>query len=126
MFVGCVQAPPPDSVPGSVGSWCYDEEGTAGLEALIAQCGEAGVEMIVVPQNINGTWRSMIANEFPSTTNTSWFKRIVTFAHAVGIEMGTYQLLLNARSATAINQCAPADAVDLPGAGYDTMDPALM
>ena len=40
--------------------------------------------------------------------------------------MGAYQLLLNARSATALNQCAPGDAATLPNAGFDTMDPATM
>ena len=39
------------------------------------------------------------------------------------MEVGTYQLLLNARSATALNQAAPGDAASLPNAGYDCMDP---
>ena len=35
---------------GSIGAWCYDDEGTALTKALLAQCAEAGVEMFVFPQ----------------------------------------------------------------------------
>jgi hypothetical protein len=40
-----------------------------------------------------------------------------------GVEIGVYQLLINARSATALDQCAPNNAGSLPNAGYDCMDP---
>ena len=72
---------------------------------------------------MNGTWRSMVANEFPTAANTTWLKGIVDIAHGSGIEVGAYQLLLNARSATAPNQASPPDATALPNRGYDTMDP---
>lgn len=121
---GGVRVPPPDQQAGSVGAWCYDAEGTAATKALLAQCIDAGVEMFVFPQNMNNTWRSLVANEFPSAANTSWMKAIVDFAHAGGVEVGAYQLLLNARSATAPNQCAPSDAASLPNVGYDCQDPA--
>ena len=49
---------------------------------------------------------------------------IVDVAHGYGIEVGAYQLLLNARSATALNQAAPSDAASLPNSGYDCMDPS--
>ena len=38
------------------------------------------------------------------------------------VEVGIYQLLLNARSATGLNQAAPGDAISLPNAGYDAMN----
>ena len=121
--VGGHLVPPPDGIAGSEGSWCYDAEGTAGLKALIEQCSVAGVEMLVIPQNMNNTWRSMVANEFTTAANRTWLKGIVNMAHAAGIEVGTYQLLLNARSATAFNQAAPADAPKLPRRGYDCLAP---
>ena len=40
------------------------------------------------------------------------FKNIVSYAHSLGIELGAYQLLRNARSATFLNGAAPADAAD--------------
>jgi hypothetical protein len=79
--------------------------------------------MFVFPQNMNGTWRSMVGNEFPTEANTTWMKSMVDIAHKGGVEVGAYQLLLNARSATAHNQAAPHDAASLPNAGYDCMDP---
>ena len=36
--------------PGSIGAWCYDDEGTAHIKALLAECAEAGVEMFVFAQ----------------------------------------------------------------------------
>ena len=65
----------------------------------------------------------MVGNEFPTPANTSWMRRIVDHAHARGIEVGAYQLLLNARSAAAPDQAAPDDASTSPMAGYDCMDP---
>lgn len=121
---GGVRVPPPDGVPGSIGAWCYDEEGTAGIMSLLAQCAKVGVEMLVFAQNMNGTWRSMVANEFPTAANTTWMKNIVDTAHADGIEVGAYQLLRNARSASALNQAAPANSASLPMSGFDCMDPA--
>jgi hypothetical protein len=121
---GGVKVPPPDGVAGSVGAWCYDDEGTAGIKSLLAQCATAGVEMLVFAQNMNGTWRSMVANEFPTEANTTWMKGIVDAAHASGIEVGAYQLLRNARSASALNQAAPGNSASLPMSGFDCMDPA--
>lgn len=121
---GGVKVPPPDGVQGSVGAWCYDEEGTAGIMALLSQCAAAGVEMLVFAQNMNGTWRSLVANEFPTAANTTWLKNIVDAAHADGIEVGAYQLLRNARSASALNQAAPSNSASLPMSGFDCMDPA--
>ena len=67
---------------------------------------------------MNGTWRSTVGNEFQSAANITWFKQIVDLAHRGRLEIGAYQLLLNARSATALNQAAPQDAATLPNAGY--------
>eukprot|EP00040_Diaphanoeca_grandis_P036541 m.233286 g.233286 ORF g.233286 m.233286 type:complete len:895 (+) comp33639_c0_seq1:188-2872(+) len=120
---GGVKVPPPDGQPGSVGYWCYDDEGTESIKALISQCIDAGADILVLADNMNNTWRSTVGNEFVSEVNTSWFKSIVDVAHAGGVEVGAYQLLLDARSATALNQAAPPDAATLPNAGYDTMDP---
>ena len=121
--IGGHKHPPPDGQPGSVGSWCYDEEGTAGIKALLEQCADAGVETLVFMQNMNNTWRSFVANEFPTAYNTSWLESLVKIANDANIEVGTYQLLLDARSATAINQCAPSNAASLPNSGFDAMDP---
>ena len=44
----------------------------------------------------------MVANEFPTAANTTWLKAIVDIAHESGIEVGAYQLLLNARSGQKI------------------------
>jgi hypothetical protein len=110
-------------VGGSAGSWCYDEEGRNGTLSLLRQCASAGVEIFTFPQNMNGTWRAFVGNEFASAANVSWLRATVGVAHAAGIEVGTYQLLLNARSATALNQAAPPDAATLPNRGFDCMDP---
>jgi hypothetical protein len=59
----------------------------------------------------------------------SFFKAIVERANKGGVEVGSYELLLNARSAGALDQCAPSDAADRStnlNAGYDTMDPDTM
>ena len=121
--VGGRAVPPPDGVGGSAGSWCYDEEGRNGTLSLLRQCASAGVEIFTFPQNMNGTWRAFVGNEFASAANVSWLRATVGVAHAAGIEVGTYQLLLNARSATALNQAAPPDAATLPNRGFDCMDP---
>ncbi len=42
-------------------------------------------------------------------------------ARALGLEMGAYDLLRNARSATAPNQCAPDNAAQLPLRWHDDM-----
>eukprot|EP00038_Savillea_parva_P010018 m.187380 g.187380 ORF g.187380 m.187380 type:complete len:1011 (+) comp17050_c0_seq1:40-3072(+) len=126
---GGQKIPPGDGNPGSVGYWCYDDEGLASVEALLQQGSEAGVEMMIFAQNMNATWRSLVGNEFQSPANVSYIANIVSKAHAAGIEMGAYELLLNARSATALNQCAPDDAANHalhPNAGYDTMDPTTL
>lgn len=128
--VGGSSVPPEDGQPGSAGYWCYDKEGTRGIEAMIDQCKEAGAEMLGMAQNMNYTWRSFIGNEFVSQANVSWFRQLVERAHNAtvypALEMGAYQLLLNARSASARDQCAPSDAATLPMSGYDTMDPTLL
>ena len=121
---GGVRTRPADGVLGSVGLWCYDDEGAAGIKALVAQCAEAGVDILGFSLNLNGTWRSEVGNEFESEANMTWLKAIVDRAHAGEVEVGAYQLLLNARSATALNQAAPHDAETLPNAGYDCMDPS--
>eukprot|EP00041_Stephanoeca_diplocostata_P008162 m.118197 g.118197 ORF g.118197 m.118197 type:complete len:483 (-) comp17200_c0_seq1:723-2171(-) len=116
------------------GLWCYDERGTQGLRDMIDQAAAVGAELIVVGQNMNHTWRSEVGIEFQSKANMSWFKELVTHAAQGGtggaggrVEMGVYQLVKNARSATASNQAAPANA-GLPGytSGYDDMDPVTM
>ena len=106
----------------SAGYWCYDAEGTASMFALIDQAADVGIEMIVWGINMNKTWRSQVGVEFQSEQNITWFKNITSYAHSKGIETGSYQLLRNARSATAINQCAPSNHDDLPNAGYDSLD----
>lgn len=104
------------------GSWCYDAEGTAGLVAYLHQAAEVGFDMVDISLNMNGTWRSQIGVEFQSPANVSWFKALVDAGKALGLELGAYQLLRNARSATAVNECAPDDAASLPNAGFDDMD----
>ena len=121
--VGGKKVQPPDKDPGSVGSWCYDAEGTAGIHSLLSQSIDAGVELFVFMQNMNTTWRSFVGNEFATRANTTWLRSIVDTANAGGVEVGSYQLLLDARSATALNMCAPPTAGSLPNRGWDTLDP---
>ena len=69
----------------------------------------------------------MIAPEFNSQANLTWFSKLVDRAHNTSdgqhsVEMGVYQLLLNARSGSALNQAAPSNAFDLPGHEFDAMD----
>jgi hypothetical protein len=104
------------------GSWCYDAEGTAQLSALIAQAAALGFEGVDVSLNMNSTWRSQVGVEFQSAQNISWFAALVGQARALGMEMGAYDLLRNARSATAPNQCAPDNAASLPLRWHDDMD----
>ena len=104
------------------GSWCYDAEGTAQLSALIAQAAALGFEGVDVSLNMNATWRSQVGVEFQSAQNASWFAALVGQARALGMEMGAYDLLRNARSATAPNQCAPDNAAALPLHWHDDMD----
>ena len=118
---------PPDGNDGTVGYWCYDEEGQAGMELLIDQTKEMETDMLVWGQNMNQSWRSMIGPEFNSASNLSWFSKLVARAHNTtggqhAVEVGIYQLLLNARSASALNQVAPGNAYDLPNHWYDAMD----
>eukprot|EP01051_Picozoa_sp_SAG22_P015958 SAG22_NODE_2168_length_2899_cov_1.834286_2_plen_545_part_01 len=122
---------PADGNDGTVGYWCYDDEGTEGIRQLIDQTKEMAADMIVMGQNMNQSWRSMVGPEFNSQANLSWFAALVTRAHNTSggqhpVEMGVYQLLLNARSATALNQVAPSDAFDLPDHWFDTMDSHTM
>ena len=111
---------------GLQGSWCYDDAGTAGLELLISQAIDAGVEILSVAQNMNNTWRSQVGSEFTTQANKTWFKALVDTARAGGVEMGAYQLILNARSATAYNQAAPPAAVASASQnkGYDCLIPS--
>ena len=37
---------------------------------------------------MNGTWRSMVANEFATDANTTWMRAFVDAAHAAGVEVG--------------------------------------
>ena len=71
MCVGGRDMPPPDGVEGSVGQWCYDEEGTNGLLELVNQSAEAGFELFILGQNMNATWRSEVANEFQISADGS-------------------------------------------------------
>ena len=103
-------------------SWCYDAAGTAALEAYIDQAAALGWEGVDVSLNMNSTWRSQVGVEFQSPSNVTWFSALVARARAAGMELGAYQLLRNARSATGINQCAPDNAFGLPNDGYDDMD----
>lgn len=102
--------------------------------------------MLLLAQNMNATWRSEVGSEFQSAANTSWLRNITSYAqgkhgsaHATllitpimrtvhytagrGVEVGVYELLINARSSTAFDQCAPNNAGSLPNSGYDCMDP---
>jgi hypothetical protein len=119
MCVGGRQFPAGDP---RVGAWCYDDEGTAGLEAYIDQAAALGFEMVDVSLDMNATWRSQVGVEFQPPANVTWFKALVDRARGAGLELGAYQLLRNARSATAINQCAPGNAFLLPGDGFDDQD----
>jgi len=79
---------------------------------------------------MNQSWRSMIGPEFQTEANTTWFTELVARAHNTSggkhsVEVGVYQLLLNARSASALNQAAPSNAFELANHYYDAMDPAL-
>jgi hypothetical protein len=117
--VGGTKVYPADGNDETVGYWCYDDEGTRGMELLIDQAKEMEADMVVWGQNMNSSWRSMIGPEFNSQANLSWFSGLVARAHNTSskqhsVEMGVYQLLLNARSASALNQAAPADAIALP------------
>jgi hypothetical protein len=119
---------PEDGQAGSVGYWCYDEEGTQGIKLLIDQTKEMKADLLVFGQNMNQSWRSMIGPEFNSPANVTWFSSLVARAHNSSdgqhpVEVGVYQLLLNARSASALNQAAPGNAIDLPNHWFDTMDP---
>eukprot|EP00051_Salpingoeca_urceolata_P030026 m.758 g.758 ORF g.758 m.758 type:complete len:867 (-) comp306_c0_seq1:90-2690(-) len=107
---------------GRKGYWCYDKTGQQALANLIKQAGEVGVDVVVVGQNMNATWRSMIGNEMQSSANMTMFKGMVDLAKSLGMELGAYQLVKNARSASALNQAAPGDAASLPLDGYDCMD----
>lgn len=44
------------------------------------------------------------------------------YSHTRNVQVGAYQLLRNARSATALSQCAPDNAAVLPNAGFDDQD----
>lgn len=105
-----------------IGSWCYDDVGTAGIQTYIQQATVIGVEGIDISLNMNNTWRSQIGVEFQSQENITWFKALVDQAKTSNIEVGVYQLLRNARSATGINECAPNNAINLANVGYDDMD----
>ena len=120
MCVGGAEGLPPGDP--RTGSWCYDAQGTAALAALIDQAADLGFEGVDVSLNMNSTWRSQVGVEFQSAANISWFAALVARARARGLELGAYDLLRNARSATAPNQCAPDNAASLPLRGYDDMD----
>jgi hypothetical protein len=129
--VGGTKVYPADGNDETVGYWCYDDEGTRGMELLIDQAKEMEADMVVWGQNMNSSWRSMIGPEFNSQANLSWFSGLVARAHNTSskqhsVEMGVYQLLLNARSASALNQAAPADAIALPGHWFDAMNAATL
>jgi hypothetical protein len=118
---------PPVGSDRVVGYWCYDDEGTEGMQLLIDQTKEMDIDMLVFGQNMNQSWRSMIAPEFNSQANLTWFSKLVARAHNSSdgqhpVEVGVYQLLLNARSASALNQAAPGNAFDLPDHWFDAMD----
>eukprot|EP00040_Diaphanoeca_grandis_P013675 m.69130 g.69130 ORF g.69130 m.69130 type:complete len:822 (-) comp24054_c0_seq2:107-2572(-) len=119
---------PEDGSDGSVGYWCYDDEGTQGMQVLIDQTKEMKTDMLVFGQNMNQSWRSMVGPEFNSQANLTWFSKLVARAHNTSdgqhsVEVGVYQLLLNARSASALNQVAPGNAFALPNHWFDAMDP---
>ena len=86
------------------------------------QAAALGWEGVDVSLNMNSTWRSQVGVEFQSPSNVTWFSALVARARAAGMELGAYQLLRNARSATGINQCAPDNAFGLPNDGFDDMD----
>ena len=70
---------------------------------------------------MNATWRSQVGVEFQSAQNISWFAALVGHARALGLKMGAYELLRNARSATAPNRCAPDNAAALPLRWHDVI-----
>lgn len=118
---------PADGNDGTVGYWCYDDEGHTGMELLIDQAKEMEVDLLVWGQNLNQSWRSMIGPEFNSQANLTWFSGLVARAHNTSggqhpVEMGVYQLLLNARSGSALNQVSPGNAIGLPNHWFDAMD----
>jgi hypothetical protein len=94
-----------DLPPGDprAGSWCYDAQGTAQLTALITQAAALGFEAVDVSLNMNSTWRSQVGVEFQSAQNVSWFAALVAHARALGLEMGAYDLLRNARAGNPTN-----------------------
>ena len=127
--VGGNRVYPGDGNDATVGYWCYDDEGSVGMKRLIDEAKELETDMIVWGQNMNGSWRSMVGPEWNSQENTTWFSGLVSRAHNTSggqhpVEMGVYQLLLNARSASALNQAAPGNAIDLPAHWFDAMDPS--
>eukprot|EP00039_Didymoeca_costata_P032421 m.37766 g.37766 ORF g.37766 m.37766 type:complete len:774 (-) comp9349_c0_seq2:28-2349(-) len=105
-----------------VGYYCYDEEGTASAKNMIKQAAEVGAELVMFVQNMNETWRSTVGVEFQTQENITWMKDIVDYGKGLGLQVGLYQLLKNARSASAYNQAAPNNAEILPRAWWDVMD----
>lgn len=87
------------------GYWCYDEvllclllrrlitiqAGEKGLQLLLDQAGDVGVEVVVVAQNMNNTWRSQLGSEFQSPENISYVKSIVDYGKARGVDLGFYE-----------------------------------
>ena len=61
---GGVRTRPADGVLGSVGLWCYDDEGAAGIKALVAQCAEAGVDQ-VAQYLLRHCWKSQLTISLP-------------------------------------------------------------
>ena len=51
---------PEDGSDGSVGYWCYDQEGTQGMERLIDQTKEMKVDLLVFGQNLNQSWSAFV------------------------------------------------------------------
>lgn len=102
---------------------CYDMRGQKDLLTMLSQAGECGVDVVVVAQNMNSTWRSMLGVEFESAANISFTRSLVAHARSNNVSLGLYELLKNARSWSSLNTAAPQNA---PMVGYDDMDPQLM
>jgi hypothetical protein len=51
--VGGNKTYPPTLNDGTVGYWCYDDEGTEGMQLLIDQTKEMKTDMLVFGQNMN-------------------------------------------------------------------------
>jgi hypothetical protein len=69
--VGGNKTYPPTLNDGTVGYWCYDDEGTEGMQLLIDQTKEMKTDMLVFGQNMNQVRDPVAHSHLPHTTHTN-------------------------------------------------------